>query len=161
VSLFVIDLATPSAEPPAGVVDRARSRREIIDRLRLGGARQHLDAIIVYEVHGQTSRRQTSLSLTDLTLIGAYIAPGRRASAVSNATALMFDVRNGYPYGGADATVEKEKLAPAIYAAARERDLLKATQAAAVSDLAPKLADMITTLELEMANKRSVAVNAR
>lgn len=161
VSLFVIDLAASYSDPVAPDADRSKARRSIIERLRTGGARQHLDAVILYEVHGQTASRQTSLALADWTLIGAYIAPGRRASAVGNATALMFDVRNGYPYGGADATVEKDKLAPAIFASDRARDLLKETQSAAVAGLAPKLADLVTTLELEMAGKRASSIRAR
>lgn len=161
VSLFVIDLAAPHATPTQMGRNKSEKRGEIINRLRLGGARQHLDAIIVYEVHGASSARQTSLSIADWTLIGAYIAPGRRANAVGNATALMFDVRNGYPYGGAASTIERDRLSPAIYAQARARDLLKESQAAAVSDLAPQLVDVIAGLELEMAQKPARAAIAR
>lgn len=161
VSLFVIDLAAPRS--PAAQIgrDRSEKRREVIDRLRLGGARQHLDAIIVYEVHGASSARQTALSIADLTLIGAYIAPGRRANAIGNATALMFDVRNGYPYGGAASTIERERLSPAFYAHDRANDLLKESQFAAVSDLAPKLVDVVSKLELEMARKSAGGAGAR
>jgi len=161
VSLFVIDLATPySAAAPIGR-DRSEKRRDIISRLQLGGARQHLDAIIVYEVHGSSSARQTSLSIADWTLVGAYIAPGRRANAVGNATALMFDVRNGYPYGGAASTIERDRLSPTVFAQERALDLLKESQSAAVADLAPKLVDIVATLESEMARKAPRGAAAR
>lgn len=160
VSLFVIDLAAPYDAAPAPLSDKAVQRRSVIDRLRLGGARQHLDAIIVYEVYGTADARNSAFSLADWTLIGAYIAPGRRASAVGHASALMFDVRNGYPYGGAAATVEKEKLSPLAYARGRSAELLKESQTAAVADLAPKLSTMISILENEM-NAKKVGGGAR
>ena len=155
VSLFVMDLAAPRREAGHALADRSAARRDIIDRLQTGGARQHLDAIIVYEVHGTTEKRATSFSIADLTVIGAYIAPGRKAHAAGHATALMFDVRNGYPYGGADATVEKDKIAPAAFANARASDLLRETQSAAVAELAPKLSGMLASLERQMAERRA------
>lgn len=155
VSLFVTDLVAPR-EPDIGpgAMNRSDIRRDIIQRLQIGGARQHLDAILVYEVYGRSDTRRNDLAVADLTIIGAYLAPSRKATAEPHASALLFDVRNGYPYGAASATVERGQRAPAVYAGKRADDLLRETQGAAVADLAPKLADMMTELERDLARKR-------
>ena len=57
----------------------------------------------------------TPLNLADLTIIGAYLFPSRVVRARGYASALLVDVRNGYPYGTAAAVVKDGTLAPTVF----------------------------------------------
>ena len=46
-----------------------------VEGVRLGAARQHLDGVIIYETHQDTSEETNALALGDLTLIGAFVLP--------------------------------------------------------------------------------------
>ncbi len=95
----------------------------VMEKIRLGAARQHLDVVLIYEVYGTSDSRLNPLAIADFTLIGAFIVPGRSVEATGYATALLVDVRNGYPYGTADTSITRQGLAPAVAASERRRDL--------------------------------------
>jgi hypothetical protein len=50
-------------------------------------------------VAGTTKDNATPLSFADLSIIGMFIVPSRHLKAEGFASALLLDVRNGYPYG--------------------------------------------------------------
>ncbi len=85
--------------------DKADKHRlpNVISDIRRASARQHLDYVLVYEVTQNVSERSNALSLTDLTILGMYVIPSRNIKIDSTASAILIDVRNGYPYGTASA----------------------------------------------------------
>ncbi len=139
VNLFIADLVAPAWD--ATPTDRAFFRRQAIERIRLAAARQHLDAVLVYETHALSQIRNSKLALADLTLIGAYLAPGRRVHAVGAASALLFDVRNNYPYASATTSVDEKDSATAFSSHAKARDLEDDVTLAATTKLAIEIAE--------------------
>jgi len=97
--------------PPTPQKFQTNQIQKIIRKIRLAAARQHLDVVLLYEVYGKSSRSSNPLSFMDLTIIGAYLSPGQSLEAEGYAKALLLDVRNGYPYGTADAIATKDSLA--------------------------------------------------
>ena len=77
--------------------------RETIQMIRLGGARQHLDAVLIYESFGKSQDRSNPLAITKLALIGFFL-PTENVEAEGLAQAVLVDVRSGYHYGSATAT---------------------------------------------------------
>ena len=77
--------------------------RETVQVIRLGAARQHLDAVLIYESFGKSQDRSSPLAITKLALIG-YFLPTENVEAEGLAQAILVDVRNGYHYGNATAT---------------------------------------------------------
>ncbi len=87
--------------------DRRRSASratDAVNRIRLGAARQHIDAVLIYEVGAKATKENTALALADLTVLGGAFLPTRAIDAEGRGRALLMDVRNGYPYGTAQAT---------------------------------------------------------
>lgn len=77
-----------------------------VEMIRVGAARQHIDAVLIYEVGARSSSANTVFALADITLIGGAFLPTREITAEGRASALFVDVRNGYPYGTASAAVD-------------------------------------------------------
>ena len=71
--------------------------------IRLAGARQHLDAVLIYEVDATADSKNNPLSLADWTIIGAFVLPSQDVKAQGVAQAILLDVRNGYHYGSVQA----------------------------------------------------------
>ena len=156
-NLLVTAMAVP--EDQLGALDGTRrvrglaGMRRAVDALRLGAARQHMDAILVYEVFGTEDARANPLAVGDLTLLGAFLLPGRQVDAMGHAEAMLIDVRNAYPYLTASETVTREGLATAMGRRARGAELKAAAQAAAVGDLTASLPPAMARLAVELGNK--------
>jgi hypothetical protein len=86
----------------------------IIQKIRLGAARQHLDAVLIYEVYSKSSSRSNALRLTDLTIIGAFLFHSRDIETEAFGAAMLIDVLQGYPYGTVSTTAS-EKEATTLY----------------------------------------------
>jgi hypothetical protein len=127
--------------------------KQTIQKARLAAARQHLDAVLLYEVYGKSSRSSNPLSIMDLTIIGAYISPGQSLEAEGYAKALLIDVRNGYPYGTADAMATKESLSTRVGSRHRQDELYAITTEAAVQNLAKEVKQMFIELRQQLATK--------
>ncbi len=80
---------------------------EIVNDIRKGAARQHLDYVLIYEVGSQDDRTSNALRITDLTVLGLFVMPSRDVEIKSTASAILVDVRNGYPYGTATSFADK------------------------------------------------------
>jgi len=79
---------------------------DLLSKVRLGAARQHLDAVLIYEVGmGEKSDRRP-LTAIKLKALGTTILSDRTLDAAGAAKAILLDVRNGYPYGTAQ--IEKD-----------------------------------------------------
>ncbi len=122
---------------------------DTIARIRLGAARQHLDAVLIYEVAVRSETRSTGWTIIDWTLVGAY-APTRRSRAEARASALLIDVRNGYPYGEAHSADDSDR-ATAAFGGDDSRSRQRASVTArAVGGLAPEVEVMLNALREAM-----------
>ena len=128
-----------------GRYDRA-SLADTIRKLRLGAARQHADIVLIYEVAGTSKDNATFLSAADLSIVGMFIVPSRHLKAEGFASALLLDVRNGYPYGTATARADDQNLVPTIGSEARTGDLLRDVRTAAAVKLAGEVEKMAEAL---------------
>ncbi len=78
----------------------------LINNIRRGAARQHLDYVLVYEVTHRDDRRKNGLGFADATVLGLFLIPNRKVEVDTIATAILLDVRNGYPYMTASSFAE-------------------------------------------------------
>lgn len=138
---------------PAYDASGARAARSVIDRVRLGAARQQVDAVLVYTAASQTQDNSSPLSLLDLTIIGAYLVPSRSVGGEATASALLLDVRNGYPYGTATATSRETGFVPSVGSGRRSSDLASDAEVAAVGKLTTEVDAMMRRLQTELANR--------
>ncbi|MBE2214697.1 MAG: hypothetical protein IAE82_12570 [Opitutaceae bacterium] len=79
----------------------SRTPHDAITHLRLAAAREHLDAILLYEITTTHSMEQTELSLLDATIVGAWWFPVHKSHLAAHASATLIDVRSGLSYGSA------------------------------------------------------------
>ncbi|MEM8741905.1 MAG: hypothetical protein AAGE13_10455 [Pseudomonadota bacterium] len=126
--------------------DACRPYCDPIREIRLGAARQHVDAVLVYELGARTEKTNTLLAVADLTIIGGAFLPTRTVSAEGVAQALLLDVRNGYPYGTASALADLSELSPSFGSEAVRARLLEDAMLLTVERLMPEVDAMIGKL---------------
>ena len=119
---------------------------EIFRKIRLGAAGQHLDHILVYEVFSETKTTKLASSVANWTIVGGYFVPSREIETTGFANALLIDVRNGYPYGTASATLNATELAASQTYRDRARNLSDINQIATVIKLIPEVQNMMEKL---------------
>ncbi len=137
-------------------VDRsqASSRKpSLVESIRLAAAKQHLDAVLIYEVESRAQKHNTTLAVVDLTLIGGAFLPTRRINASGNARALLIDVRNGYHYGSVSSEAELNKLSPSWGSDARHEQAKRAVKTEAYKELFPKVEKMFESLFRKMRHR--------
>jgi len=122
----------------------------LIQRIRIGAARQHVDAVLIYEVIGKKRQSGTALNIADLTIIGAYLFPSRVIKAQGYASAILVDVRNGYPYGTAQAVTKDGGLAPTVWSNEGAILLEQRAKEAAVEALTKDVETMMNRLYVEL-----------
>lgn len=132
-----------------------QSLTEAVRQVRLGAARQHLDAVLIYETFGRSEESSNPLALTKLALIGFFL-PTENVAAEGFAQAVLVDVRNGYTYGTASAVAEQPSHrftnvsdSGDAHAAARRE-----AEARAVANLAGEVEAMVRDLRLALAEQR-------
>lgn len=162
VSPLVAALATP--EPPKMVAvlnqDRARSYRtslaRVVREIRLGAARQHLDAVLIYETFGQSSEASNPLAVTKLALIGFFL-PTENVEAEGAAQAVLVDVRNGYTYGTASAVSQKPVARITNVSDSGDAHVVARVEAEAraVAALTGEVEGMMRELRLALAEQRA------
>lgn len=75
------------------------SSEALIKEIRLAAARQHLDAVLIYEVVTKHSRKDNLLTAGNVTILGGFLLPSKTVEAEGYATAMLIDVMQAYPYG--------------------------------------------------------------
>lgn len=126
----------------------------MIRLIRLGAARQHLDAVLIYEVGARGGAESNGLAFMDLTIIGGAILPTRSIEVEGVAKALLMDVRNGYPYGSAATSVDLSSLSPSWGSDARAAELRREALGRVTASLAPKIEQMFSELVTRMAARK-------
>ncbi|MGX9963343.1 hypothetical protein ACVFYP_08460 [Roseomonas sp. F4] len=142
VSPLVAQMAAGSANP--------LGRRNPVDMIRIGAARQHVDAVLVYEVGSTQRDTSTPLSVLDLTIIGNFIIPSRVLQSRATAAAMLIDVRNGYPYGTALTHSEEGGMWVNVGSGDRSQELGRRAQADAVLKLTNEIGTMFERLRTEL-----------
>jgi hypothetical protein len=124
--------------------------KTVVDRIRLGAARQHVDAVLIYTVAYASTDKISPLSLLDLTIVGAYLVPSRSIRGEATATALLLDVRNGYPYGTATTDAHQGGFVPSIGSRQESQDLAQDAEVDAVGKLTAELDPMLSKLRNDL-----------
>ena len=119
---------------------------EIFRKIRLGAARQHLDQVLVYEVFSETKTTKLASSVANWTIVGGYFVPSRAIETTGFANALLIDVRNGYPYGTASATLNASEFSASQNYRDKSRNLTDVNQIATVIKLIPEVQLMMEKL---------------
>lgn len=142
--------AMAAGDQPRRSHDYEDHLKGLIRNIRLGSARQHLDAVLMYEVCGTAEAHLNPAAVANLTLLGGYLAPGKTLKIKGLAQALLLDVRNGYPYGTALATVEDRGYVPAFGSRERQATRTEQAQISAALKLIPEVDQMMRKLRREL-----------
>jgi len=129
---------------------KGQNAAEVVRKIRLGSARQHLDAVLIYEVFSKTDQKTLPTAVANWTIIGAYIVPSKESKTVGYANALLVDVRNGYPYGTADARATEIDLSTMVNQYSNKRRQGNEAQVAAALNLVPEVVTMFEKLQKEL-----------
>jgi hypothetical protein len=150
ISPMIAAMVEPESTPGpyGGHIERAR---HVLDTIRLAAARQHLDAVLVYEVDATADARSNPLSIGEWTLIGAFILPSQDVKAVGVAQAMLIDVRNGYPYGQVTSTANDTTESVRFQTRETQDALSEKVSAAAVEKLAGETETLMRKLQPELA----------
>lgn len=129
----------------------------VITAIRLGAARQHLDAVVIYEEHSTEEEKDNLLSVGKLSLIGGFILPSESHEAQGFADGMLIDVIQGYPYGTLQTVVDKQtKLASAWgWGSDRSQALSEKVKIQAGKQFAQQATDMFMKLRTGLAEKRA------
>ncbi|MGF1594264.1 MAG: hypothetical protein ACFCUW_13350 [Kiloniellaceae bacterium] len=162
VSPLVAALATPESDAQVVTCKAVRCFEapkvrldRVVRQVRLGAARQHLDAVLIYEAFGSSEESSNPLAVTKLALIGFFL-PTENVAAEGFAQAVLVDVRNGYTYGTASAVAEKPSHRLTTVGDSRDahRSALAEAEARAVAVLAGEVEGMVRELRLALAERR-------
>ncbi|MDJ0947690.1 MAG: hypothetical protein QNJ94_02085 [Alphaproteobacteria bacterium] len=144
ISPLVVGLASADRSPPRPSYRNYEvSRvRQVVQDIRLGAARQHVDVILIYELYSTGADRATVLSVADLTIVGAFLMPSRALEARGIAQAALIDVRDGYHYGSTQAVVTDADFVPNVGSSDRRGELEHDARTAAAVALTDKVEDL-------------------
>lgn len=141
---------------PGGTIssnDRGAATRHLMETVRLAAARQHLDAVLLYEVDATVDQKSNPLRFADWTVIGAFIVPSRDVKAAGVAQAMLIDVRNGYPYGQVTSSVDDKTKSTAFYSDEARASLAQKVEDAAAAKLVGESEGMIRKLRDDLAKR--------
>jgi hypothetical protein len=129
-----------------------------LEKIRLAAARQHLDAVIAYEVSSEAVREANALAFGDLTIIGAYVLPSRKIESDGYAAGIILDPISGYPYGQIEAAAEESAHTTWVNSGTREKDVAQESEIKASVALAAETEKAFRNLRLAIAERPSDAV---
>lgn len=124
-----------------------RDKTTVIDHIRRGAARQHLDYVIAYEVSHLTKSDGNALRLTDLTVLGLFVLPSRNVKAEATASAILLDVRNGYPYLTGTTFADETSISTVVGRFDKKDKLKSQARQAVVAQIAKEFADGLEDLK--------------
>jgi hypothetical protein len=136
-------IASMVGEPAAPGMNRAAA---VIANIRRGAARQHLDYVVTYEVGSSQTQKANALALADLTIVGMFVLPSRTVEVEATASALMLDVRTGYPYATLTTHAEKSGVSRVVSEWSTSLDYADTAQERAVAKLAQAFGDSLEAL---------------
>lgn len=138
-----------------------RGGDDVIDEIRLGAARQHLDAVLIYEVVSRETTRSNLLAMGNATIIGAYILPSQLKEAEGYADAMLIDVMQGYPYGTVTTVVNKKSHLSSSWGWGSTDFDRQSTADAIKTKAAWQLSEEAYTMFVELRDKLKAAQSAK
>lgn len=138
------------AQLTAASVAGRHTARSVVDTIRIGAARQHLDAVLVYEVAGGRRDTATPLSVRELTIIGNFLIPSRALQGRATAAAMLIDVRNGYPYASTSAQGEEDGVWTNSGSTDRSMELQRRAEVEAVRRLTVEVGNAMERLRADL-----------
>ncbi len=120
--------------------------KHAVELVRIGAGRQHIDTVLIYEAGARSSKNNTALALMDLTIIGGAFLPTRRIETQGVASAVLVDVRNGYPYGTASATADLSSYFSSWGSDRKANEMRQEAVRRVVENLAPEVEQMMLSL---------------
>ena len=127
----------------------ARSMRLI----RLAAARQHLDAVLIYESAASTDVTKNVLAMADITLVGMFVVLGQDIEVQAAASALLIDVAQAYPYLEVQATASDGALATSYSAGDTGRTIAARLREEAVAKVAADAVPAFRALRERLAER--------
>lgn len=109
--------------------------KQTLANIRRGAARQHIDYVLVYEVGVQDERAGNILGFGNLTVLGLFVLPSVGIEVEAVSSALLMDVRNGYPYAMITEYTQENGVSSVSRARKREDRLTKTATLKAVEAL--------------------------
>ena len=168
VSPLVAALAADSAKGKTPVAVRAAGGypyrygggdlAETVRVIRLAAARQHLDAVLVYETAAKTGNSATPLSALNISIIGLAVVPANFISADAVAQGLLLDVRNGYPYGTVSTVGTDYSMSTWSNTGPAQRDAAFDAEAEAAANLGLEAIAMMDRLKTALEKKQSAVL---
>lgn len=145
VSPLIATMVRPTSSQPAA--------EQVVADIRRASARQHLDYVLMYEVTQNTSNKGNALAFADWTILGLYVLPTRSLEIDSMASALLIDVRNGYPYGTATAFAERRTATTAFGSGRSNAKAKNSNQSKVVENLAGEVEIMVKDLWVQQSKQ--------
>jgi len=131
----------------------------VIDVIRLGAARQHLDAVLIYEVLSKENSRSNILTVANASIIGGYLLPSKMYDAEGMGNAILIDVVQGYPYGTLNTVVGKQSRVSSSWGWGSDSGdsdaFSRKIKTQAAKQLSDEAYDMFMKLRTELAEKRN------
>jgi hypothetical protein len=148
---LIVEFATQAVSAPQANLSALQS---VVRSIRIGAARQHVDAVLIYEPASHSQRGDTPLQLLNWTVVGYYLMPSTEIDAEGHVQALFIDVRNGYPY----ATLQGNGKSSGITASNMAQNSMQArgatAQLDAVKDLIGQVEPTLRQLDDALAARR-------
>lgn len=141
----------------SGPSDQYLGRQDVFAHIRRGAARQHIDYVLVYEVTTQEQGKPNILSLGEATILGHFILPSRGLEVEAASSAILMDVRNGYPYATLTEYAERQGVARGFRKEAKERELAETASLKAVEGLVEEAEAVMHSLAIKAAGRLSAA----
>jgi len=139
---------------------RAYRSRDLPTKIRLGAARQHLDAVLIYEVGMKEKSRRRALTSVSLSTLGSMPLSDHTYEAAGAAKAILLDVRNAYPYGTAQIEKDLSGYADTWHTTSarneRREKARKSIAAALVPDVEAMLRSLINGLQANELSSRGL-----
>ena len=123
-------------------------KRNVVNHIRRGAARQHLDYVIAYEVNHKSDSQRNGLQIADLSILGLFVLPSRDVDVQSTASAILMDVRNGYPYLTGSTFADKSGISTLVGRGDKKDKLKDASRIVAVDKIADEFAQGLKELKL-------------
>ena len=123
-------------------------KRNVVNHIRRGAARQHLDYVIAYEVNHKSDSHKNGLGITDLSILGLFVLPSRDVEVQTTASAILMDVRNGYPYLTGSTFADKSGISTLVGSGDKKDKLKDASRIVAVDKISDEFAQGLKELKL-------------
>jgi hypothetical protein len=156
-SPMVVGMVTSAIRDQQGYFERYIEG--VIAEIRFGAARQHLDAVLIYEEHSKQETHDNLLALGKLTIVGGFILPSESHDAQGFAEGMLIDVVQGYPYGTIQTVVDKQSSLESAWGWGSSRSTDEALADRVKTQAGVQLADegvgMFTKLRTQLAEMRA------